>query len=210
MRPPFPFPSLPPLSFHFQLTQARFHFSVSYSVSVKGTVANSMPFIQNFVLRTICQLCQSRSRRLRSFWSAPRITNHLKNPKKKPISDWPIITSSSHANYFANQKTVSLLICFLGCVYTSSSNLARLETFSKMARFPYNPIHILILHKPFVQRKQISEQYWEFGISPIILKIFDIPLREKFLQFDWLSAVVFQLKGTQSADAHAHCIPFLS
>ena len=36
-------PSLP-CPFHFQLTQARFHFSVSYSASVKGTVANSICF----------------------------------------------------------------------------------------------------------------------------------------------------------------------
>ena len=49
--------------------------------------------------------------------------------RKKKISDWSITTCSSHANYFANQKTVSLLICFLVCVYTSSSNLTRLETF---------------------------------------------------------------------------------
>ena len=34
-------PSLP-CPFHFQLTQTRFHFSVSYSASMKGTVANSM------------------------------------------------------------------------------------------------------------------------------------------------------------------------
>ena len=34
-------PSLP-CPFHFQLTQARFHFLVSYSASVKGTVVNSM------------------------------------------------------------------------------------------------------------------------------------------------------------------------
>ena len=38
------FPPSLPCPFHFQLTQARFHFSVSYSVSVKGTVANSMLF----------------------------------------------------------------------------------------------------------------------------------------------------------------------
>ena len=36
------FPPSLPCPFHFQLTQARFHFSVSYSASVKGTVANSM------------------------------------------------------------------------------------------------------------------------------------------------------------------------
>ena len=36
-------PSLP-CPFHFQLTQAWFHFSVSYSASVKVTVANSMLF----------------------------------------------------------------------------------------------------------------------------------------------------------------------
>ena len=36
-------PSLPCL-FHFQLTQARFHFSVSCSESVTGTVANSTLF----------------------------------------------------------------------------------------------------------------------------------------------------------------------
>ena len=36
------FPPSLPCPFHFQLTQARFHFSVSYSASLKGTVANSM------------------------------------------------------------------------------------------------------------------------------------------------------------------------
>ena len=36
------FPPSLPCPFHFQLTQARFHFSVSYSASVKRTVANSM------------------------------------------------------------------------------------------------------------------------------------------------------------------------
>ena len=38
------FPPSLPCPFHFQLTQARFHFSVSYSASVKVTVANSMLF----------------------------------------------------------------------------------------------------------------------------------------------------------------------
>ena len=40
----FSFPSVPPFPvlFHFQLTQVWPHFSVSCSVSVKGTVANSM------------------------------------------------------------------------------------------------------------------------------------------------------------------------
>ena len=36
------FPPSLPCRFHFQLTQARFHFSVSYSASLKRTVANSM------------------------------------------------------------------------------------------------------------------------------------------------------------------------
>ena len=36
------FPPSLPCPFYFQLIQARFHFSVSYSASVKGTVANSM------------------------------------------------------------------------------------------------------------------------------------------------------------------------
>ena len=36
------FPPSLPCPFHFQLDQARFHFSVSYSASLKGTVANSM------------------------------------------------------------------------------------------------------------------------------------------------------------------------
>ena len=38
------FPPSLPCPFHFQLTQAWFHFSVSYSASVKVTVANSMLF----------------------------------------------------------------------------------------------------------------------------------------------------------------------
>ena len=36
------FPPSLPCPFHFQLTQARFHFSVSYSASLKRTVANNM------------------------------------------------------------------------------------------------------------------------------------------------------------------------
>ena len=36
------FPPSLPCPFHFQLTQARFHFSVSYSASLKRNVANSM------------------------------------------------------------------------------------------------------------------------------------------------------------------------
>ena len=36
------FPPSFPCPFHFQLTQARFHFSVSYSASLKRTVANSL------------------------------------------------------------------------------------------------------------------------------------------------------------------------
>ena len=36
------FPPSLPCPFHFLLTQARFHFSVSYSASLKRTVANSM------------------------------------------------------------------------------------------------------------------------------------------------------------------------
>ena len=36
------FPPSLPCSFHFQLTQARFHFFVSYSASLERTVANSM------------------------------------------------------------------------------------------------------------------------------------------------------------------------
>ena len=36
------FPPSLPCPFHFQLTQARFHFSVSYSASLKRTVANSL------------------------------------------------------------------------------------------------------------------------------------------------------------------------
>ena len=36
------FPPSLPCPFHFQLTQARFHFSVSYEASVKGTVSDSM------------------------------------------------------------------------------------------------------------------------------------------------------------------------
>ena len=35
--------------FHFQLTQARFHFSISYSASVKGTVANSMLYYKDLL-----------------------------------------------------------------------------------------------------------------------------------------------------------------
>ena len=45
--------------------------------------------------------CQSRSQKLRSFCSSPRITNLSKNPKKKTY----LIgrkTYSSYANYFAN------------------------------------------------------------------------------------------------------------
>ena len=38
------FPPSLPCPFHFQLTQARFHFSISCSASVKETVANSMLF----------------------------------------------------------------------------------------------------------------------------------------------------------------------
>ena len=37
-----PFPPSLNCPFHFQLTQTRFHLSVSYSARVKGTVANSM------------------------------------------------------------------------------------------------------------------------------------------------------------------------
>ena len=36
------FPPSLPCPFHFQLTQARFHFFVSYSASLERTVANSM------------------------------------------------------------------------------------------------------------------------------------------------------------------------
>ena len=36
------FPPSLPCPFHFQLTQTRFHLSVSYSARVKGAVANSM------------------------------------------------------------------------------------------------------------------------------------------------------------------------
>ena len=38
--------------FHFQLIQARFHFSISYSASVKATVANSMLFTSLFIMFT--------------------------------------------------------------------------------------------------------------------------------------------------------------
>ena len=38
------FPPSLPCPFYFQLTQAQFHFSVSYSASVIGTVANSIRF----------------------------------------------------------------------------------------------------------------------------------------------------------------------
>ena len=54
------FPPSLPCPFHFQLTQARFHFSVSYSASMIGTVANSIrfeicevPFCTQVVLRKI-------------------------------------------------------------------------------------------------------------------------------------------------------------
>ena len=46
------FPPSLPYPFHFQLTQARFHFSVSYSARVKATVANSMLFTSLFIMFT--------------------------------------------------------------------------------------------------------------------------------------------------------------
>ena len=56
-------------------------------------------------------------------------TNLWKNNKKN-ISDWPIKSCSSNANFFANQKPVSMLIWFwqVICVHT---NLIRLEIIKK-------------------------------------------------------------------------------
>ena len=53
------FPPSLPCPFHFQLTQARFHFSVSYSASIKGTVANSMLYaysLFNFCTTHVCHI----------------------------------------------------------------------------------------------------------------------------------------------------------
>ena len=72
---------------------------------------------------------QSRFQRPRSFSTATGITNLWNNPKNT-ISDWPIKSCLSHANFFANQKTESTL-SWLWQVIFVHTNLMRLETVKK-------------------------------------------------------------------------------
>ena len=81
---------------------------------------------------------KSRSQRLRSFWSAWKIINLYKNPKKPIYDDWPIKTCSSHANFFANQKTASKFIWFWQVIRVQI-NLIRLKTVKKKGYLEIKP-----------------------------------------------------------------------